>query len=72
MLSKLKSLFGGLKIKSRCFSSCCNDIETDVNIDLDNDGVKDINIHLENGEIEVKLVPPKSPTLSDHMKVMGL
>ena len=71
MLSKLKSLIGGFRFKSKCFSECCNHTEADIDIDIDGDGKKDLNIHIEDGEIEIK-APPKSPTLSDHMKAMGL
>ena len=88
MLSKLKSLIGGFRFKSKCFSECCNHTEADIDIDIDGDGKKDLNIHIEDGEIEVRghdplnpgvargqdraKAPPKSPTLSDHMKAMGL
>lgn len=66
ILSKLRKV----SFKSRCFSSCCNDEDIDINIDLDGDKKPDINIHLKDGEVEIKA--PPSPTLADHMKTMGL
>jgi hypothetical protein len=53
ILSKLKSI----NFRSKCFSSCCNDEDIDVDIDLNGDKKPDINIHLKDGHIEVKSPP---------------
>ena len=46
--------FKNLNCKSSCFSSCCNDTEIDIQADIDGDGKKDLDIHIKDGEINIK------------------
>jgi hypothetical protein len=52
ILSRLRKI----SFKSKCLSSCCNDNEAEINIDLDGDKKPDLQIHIEDGEIEINSV----------------
>jgi len=63
VLERLRKLFScksnSVKIKSSCFarSSCC---KGDINVDIDGDGVDDINIRrVDSDEIEIKMIKEK-------------
>lgn len=55
MLNKIKKLFNKL-FSSTCFmrSSCCSNIDADIEVDLDGDKTPDVNIHIDGEGIEIK------------------